>query len=49
MKYILLVEDDAALRDGLSAALQSGSLVVHAAADLAGARRILRERSFDLL
>ncbi|MBQ2707425.1 MAG: response regulator transcription factor [Clostridia bacterium] len=49
MKYILLVEDDTALREGLITALQSDSLTVHAAADLASARRVLRERTFDLL
>lgn len=49
MKYILIVEDDAALREGLITALQSDSLTVHAAADLAEAHRILRERTFDLL
>ena len=49
MKYILIVEDDTALREGLITALQSDSLTVHAAADLAEAYRILRERTFDLL
>ena len=49
MKYILIVEDDTALREGLLTALQSDSLTVHAAADLAEAHRILRERTFDLL
>lgn len=49
MKYILIVEDDTALREGLITALQSDSLTVHAAADLAEAHRILRERTFDLL
>ena len=49
MKYILIIEDDTALREGLITALQSDSLTVHAAADLAEAHRILRERTFDLL
>ena len=49
MKHILLVEDDTALREGLVTALQSDSFTIHAAADLASARQILREHSFDLL
>ncbi len=49
MKYILLVEDDTALREGLVSALHNEMLSVHAAADLKSARCILRERSFDLL
>lgn len=49
MKYILIVEDDSALREGLVTALQSDSLAVQAAADLAEARRILYKRTFDLL
>jgi len=49
MKHILIVEDDTTLREGLVTALQNDSLAVYAAADLASARRILRERSFDLL
>ncbi|MBQ7300243.1 MAG: response regulator transcription factor [Clostridia bacterium] len=49
MKHILLVEDDTALREGLVTALQSDSFTIRAAADLASARRILREHSFDLL
>ena len=49
MNYILLVEDDNALREGLVTALQSDTIAVHAAAALASARRILREYSFDLL
>ncbi len=49
MKQILIVEDDTALREGLSSALQSDTTAVYAAADLASARRILRERTFDLL
>lgn len=49
MKYLLLIEDDTALREGLTVALQNESLTVHAAADLAGAHRLLREHAFDLL
>lgn len=49
MKYILIVEDDSTLRNGLVTALQSDSLTVQAVDDLVSARRILRERSFDLL
>lgn len=49
MKYILIVEDNTALREGLATALQNESTAVHASADLASARRILREHTFDLL
>lgn len=49
MKSILIVEDDTALREGLKTALQSDTLSVDAAADLAGARRTLGQRTFDLL
>ncbi len=49
MKYLLLVEDDIALRQGLTAALQNEALTVHAAADLTEARRLLCEHTFDLL
>lgn len=49
MKYILVVEDDSSLREGLTTALQNNDITVYAAADLAEARRILRERAFDLL
>lgn len=49
MKYILIVEDDTALREGLVTALQNEAIAVHAAADLAESRRILREHTFDLL
>ncbi len=49
MKYILIVEDDITLRSGLAAALQNSDITPYTAADLAEARRILRERTFDLL
>lgn len=49
MKHILIVEDDAALREGLVTALQSETLSVQSAADLAGARRILANHTFDLI
>ena len=49
MKHILIVEDDTALREGLAAALQSAVFTTASAANLAEARRILRERTFDLL
>ena len=49
MKHILIVEDDTALREGLAAALQSAVVTTASAANLAEARRILRERTFDLL
>ena len=49
MKYILIVEDDHTLREGLVLALQNNDISVCSAADLASARRILRERTFDLL
>ena len=49
LKYILLVEDDTALREGLVTALQNDTISVHSAANLAEARKILREHTFDLL
>ena len=49
MNYILIVEDDAALRDGLAAALQNQENMTYAAADLAEARRLLCTHTFDLL
>ena len=49
MKHILIVEDDTALREGLLTALQSDSLSVESAANLAEARRILVNHTFDLL
>lgn len=49
MKYILIVEDDAALREGLANALQNNNLQTYAAANLVGARRVLNERTFDLI
>ena len=49
MKHILIVEDDTALREGLAAALQSAVVTTASAANLAEARHILRERTFDLL
>ena len=49
MKHILIVEDDTALREGLAAALQSAVVTTTSAANLAEARRILRECTFDLL
>ncbi len=49
MKYILIVEDDTILREGLAAALQSETITTESAANLTEARRILRERTFDLL
>ena len=49
MKYILLVEDDTALREGLVTALQNDTISVHSAANLAEARKILRNHTFDLL
>lgn len=49
MKHILIVEDDTALRKGLAAALQSTAVTTASAANLAEARRILRECTFDLL
>ena len=49
MKYILIVEDDTPLREGLAAALQNDTISVQSAADLAEARRILLEHTFDLL
>ena len=49
MKYILIVEDDTALREGLVTALQSETTAVQSAADLAGARRVLQGQNFDLL
>ena len=49
MKYLLIAEDDTALREGLAVALQNDDLSVRTAADLAEARRILRDHTFDLL
>ena len=49
MKSILIVEDDAPLRDGLVTALCNESTAVCAAENLTAARRILNERIFDLL
>ena len=49
MKYILIVEDDMALREGLVTALQNDTISVHSAANLSEARKILREHTFDLL
>lgn len=49
MKYILIVEDDAALREGLTNALKNSDMQTYAAADLAGTRQMLQERKFDLL
>ena len=49
LKYILLVEDDTALREGLVTALQNDTISVHSAANLSEARKILREHTFDLL
>ena len=49
MNHILIVEDDTTLREGLAAALRNAAATTCTAADLAGARRILRERTFDLL
>lgn len=48
MKYILIVEDDTALREGLITALQNNDIILYSAANLAEARMLLRERSFDL-
>jgi len=49
MKNILIIEDDPVLREGLAAALQSETIAVQTAADLAEARRILVNHTFDLL
>ena len=49
MKYILIVEDDPALREGLVTVLQNHTTSVQSAADLAEARRILTDCQFDLL
>ncbi len=49
MKYMLIVEDDTTLREGLAAALANASLSTCAAANLAEARRMFAKRAFDLL
>ena len=49
MKNILIIEDDPVLREGLAAALQSETIAVQTAADLAEAHRVLLEHNFDLL
>ena len=38
MKHILIVEDDTALREGLTAALRNESITVHSAADIKTAK-----------
>lgn len=48
MKYVLIVEDDTILREGLTTALQNNNIATYAATGLAEAHRILRERTFDL-
>ena len=49
MKYVLIVEDDTALREGLITALQNNDIILFATANLAKARMALHEHSFDLL
>lgn len=49
MNYLLIVEDDLTLREGLAAALTSPELAVQTAGSLAEARRLLAGFSFDLL
>lgn len=49
MKHILIIEDDNALREGLTTALQNVEISVCAAANLTEARRILQECTFDLI
>lgn len=49
MKYILIVEDDLSLREGLETALQANNISVYSTACIAEAHRVLLERKFDLL
>ncbi len=49
MNHILIVEDDATLRDGLAAALVNESATTQTAENIAEARRKLAENSFDLI
>ncbi len=49
MHYILIVEDDTTLREGLCSALQKDDIVYHSAATLAEAREMLQKQTFDLL
>ena len=49
MKYLLIVEDDSDLREGLAAALSDTSLTAYTAADIASARRMLDATAFDLV
>ena len=49
MKYLLIVEDDNDLREGLAAALSDTSLTAYTAADIASARRMLDVTAFDLV
>ncbi len=49
MKYILIVEDDAALREGLTIALRNHDMISYSAANLAEARGMICDRLFDLL
>ena len=49
MKSILIVEDDTALRSGLTAALKNAELTPYSAADCAEARRMLAGSRYDLI
>lgn len=53
MKHILIIEDDTALREGLTSALRNNDITTHSAADLAEARRMINDaanvKPFDLL
>ncbi len=49
MNHILIVEDDAALREGLAAALTTESITTHTSASLTEARRQLADNSYNLI
>lgn len=49
MRHILIVEDDRALGQGISLALRGENLVFSCAETLCSARKMLSERSFDLI
>ena len=49
MKYLLIVDDDSDLREGLAAVLSDSALAAYTAADIASARRMLDATAFDLV
>lgn len=49
MKEILIVEDDKALSNGIGIALQTEGILISQCYDIAGAKRELSQKNFDLL